>query len=107
MPTRPARNRHTSSLAAPSTGGALTSSPCRMGGRAKSRWSRLAKTFYVGHTDPAAARRHPGDGGVDRRTVRSRSVASAGYDERSRTLEVEFTNGSVYQYSDVPLGVYE
>ena len=44
---------------------------------------------------------------MDRRTVRSRSVASAGYDERSRTLEVEFTNGSVYQYSDVPLGVYE
>jgi len=33
-------------------------------------------------------------------------VASAGYDERSRTLEVEFTNGSIYRYLDVPVGVY-
>jgi KTSC domain len=43
---------------------------------------------------------------VDRRSVRSRSLTSAGYDERSRTLEVEFTNGSIYQYLDVPVGVY-
>jgi hypothetical protein len=36
----------------------------------------------------------------------SRSVASAGYDSRSATLEIEFVNGSVYQYFDVPVAVF-
>jgi len=30
-----------------------------------------------------------------------------GYDSRSETLEVEFTNGAVYQYYNVPLTLYE
>ncbi len=29
-----------------------------------------------------------------------------GYDEDSQTLEIEFTNGAVYQYSDVPPEVH-
>lgn len=38
--------------------------------------------------------------------VVSSNVASVGYDEESGTLEVEFHNGSVYQYFDVPNAIY-
>ena len=34
-------------------------------------------------------------------------IASAGYDEATETLEVEFTNGTVYQYYNVGPAVYE
>lgn len=36
----------------------------------------------------------------------SRSLAAVGYDRISRTLEVEFVNGSVYQYFNVPAAVF-
>jgi hypothetical protein len=39
---------------------------------------------------------------VNRTPVISSNVASVGYDPNTMTLEVEFTNGSVYQYFDVP-----
>ncbi|MEQ1861229.1 MAG: KTSC domain-containing protein [Chthoniobacteraceae bacterium] len=32
----------------------------------------------------------------------STSIASAGYDVRSRTMEIEFRNGGIYRYRDVP-----
>ena len=38
--------------------------------------------------------------------VESPSVRSVGYSTSSRTLEVEFVNGSVYQYFDVPQPTY-
>lgn len=41
-----------------------------------------------------------------RQSVTSSNIASIGYDERSQTLEVEFLNGGVYQYFDVPSQVY-
>ncbi|PYS26551.1 MAG: KTSC domain-containing protein [Acidobacteria bacterium] len=44
---------------------------------------------------------------MERRTVGSSSLTSMGYDSRSETLEVEFTNGAVYQYYNVPLTLYE
>ena len=34
--------------------------------------------------------------------VDSSNVAAVGYDEESTTLQVEFNNGSAYQYFDVP-----
>ena len=34
--------------------------------------------------------------------VASSTVASIGYDPETETLEVEFTNGSVYQYFNIP-----
>ena len=40
-----------------------------------------------------------------RMEVDSASLASVGYDARSRTLEVEFRSGAVYQYAGVPFGV--
>lgn len=45
---------------------------------------------------------------MDNRTpVSSSNVASVGYDQPTSTLVVEFKNGNVYQYFDVPEQVYE
>jgi hypothetical protein len=44
---------------------------------------------------------------MDRKRIVSSNVASIGYDAASQTLEVEFLNGSVYQYYNVPAGVFE
>jgi hypothetical protein len=39
---------------------------------------------------------------MNRIPVSSSNVAAVGYDQATMTLEVEFHNGSVYQYFDVP-----
>lgn len=39
--------------------------------------------------------------------VISSSLQSVGYDSASRTLEIAFRNGSVYQYFGVPPAVHE
>lgn len=44
---------------------------------------------------------------MDRKSVSSSSVASVGYDADSCTLEIEFNNGSVYQYFDVNQNIYD
>lgn len=44
---------------------------------------------------------------MTRTPVSSSNIASIGYDSRTRTLEVEFNNGSVYQYHGVPEGIYQ
>jgi hypothetical protein len=43
---------------------------------------------------------------VNRESVSSSTLASVGYDESSSTLEVEFLNGAIYQYFDVPVAGY-
>lgn len=44
---------------------------------------------------------------MNRQPVSSSNIASIGYDANSLTLEIEFLNGGVYQYFDVPQYVYE
>ena len=44
---------------------------------------------------------------MTRISVSSSNLRSIGYDSISQTLEVEFHNGSIYQYSSVPSSVYE
>jgi hypothetical protein len=44
---------------------------------------------------------------MERSAVSSSSLASIGYDGDSLTLEVEFINGSVYQYYDVPEEIFD
>jgi hypothetical protein len=39
---------------------------------------------------------------VLRQVVESSSLRSIGYDRATTTLEVEFRNGGVYRYADVP-----
>ncbi len=43
---------------------------------------------------------------MDRQQVSSSNVQSVGYDAASETLEIEFNNGTVYQYFDVPERIY-
>lgn len=43
---------------------------------------------------------------MDRMPVSSSNLISVGYDEPSLTLEVEFKDGALYQYFDVPASVH-
>ena len=43
---------------------------------------------------------------MERRKVNSSAIRSIGYDERARALEVEHTDGAVYQYGNVPAEVH-
>lgn len=43
---------------------------------------------------------------MERQTVKSRILRSVGYNESIKILEIEFQNGLVYQYLDVPPKVY-
>jgi hypothetical protein len=44
---------------------------------------------------------------MNRESVDSSNIASIGHDTESETLEIEFNNGSIYQYFDVPEQVYD
>ncbi len=44
---------------------------------------------------------------MERQFVSSSNIASIGYDPNNMILEVEFLNGAVYQYYDVPQSIYE
>lgn len=44
---------------------------------------------------------------MERKAVESNHLVSVGYDTERLILEIEFKNGSVYQYNDVPQPVYE
>ena len=44
---------------------------------------------------------------MKRYPVNSSNIASVGYDPATQTLEIEFHDGRVYQYFDVPQSVYE
>ena len=43
---------------------------------------------------------------MQRIPVKSSDLASVGYDEHTQTLEVEFKDKSIYQYTKVPKYVY-
>jgi hypothetical protein len=44
---------------------------------------------------------------MERRPLSSSNILSAGYEPTTLTLEVEFTNGHIYQYFDVPQHIYD
>lgn len=44
---------------------------------------------------------------MQRQYVVSSNLKSIGYDPESKILEIEFQNGSVYQYYGVPRSLYE
>jgi KTSC domain len=44
---------------------------------------------------------------MHRNSVSSSNLASVGYDEPTSVLELEFNTGSIYQYFDVPIYVYQ
>lgn len=43
---------------------------------------------------------------MERKPVSSSQIKSIGYDAEARQLEVEFLNGAVYTYDNVPATVY-
>jgi len=43
---------------------------------------------------------------MKRESVESSNLKTVGYDVKSKTLEVEFKNGYIYQYFDVPKTIY-
>jgi len=43
---------------------------------------------------------------MEREEVSSSNLASIGYDAESKTLEIEFLNGGIYQYFSVPEIIY-
>ena len=44
---------------------------------------------------------------MDRQPVQSSNLVSVGYDASSQTMEIEFRDGRVYQYFDVPGSVFD
>ena len=46
-------------------------------------------------------------GSIERKPVESSNIVSIGYNSFTKTLEVEFWSGSIYQYFDVPPKVYQ
>ena len=44
---------------------------------------------------------------MQRTPLSSRALVSAGYDPEAQLLELEFHNGRVYRYREVPPGVFE
>jgi hypothetical protein len=44
---------------------------------------------------------------MERTKLASSAVASAGYDDTTLVLEIEFTSGKIYQYEAVPRSVYD
>ena len=44
---------------------------------------------------------------MQRKALASTAVVSVGYDDATLVLEIEFSSGRIYQYSEVPRGVYE
>lgn len=44
---------------------------------------------------------------IERYSVASSNIASIGYDTQTETLEVEFLNGTIYQYYNFPENLYE
>jgi KTSC domain len=43
---------------------------------------------------------------IPRAPVQSSAIAAVGYSKRSHVLEIEFVNGAIYRYLDVPPDVY-
>jgi hypothetical protein len=38
---------------------------------------------------------------MERKRINSSNIRSVGYDSRNRVLEIEFSNGNIYQYTGV------
>ena len=57
--------------------------------------------------DPARAAEHRQvTSRIARQPVHSHALASVGYSKRLHALEVEFINGAIYRYSNVPPEIY-
>ena len=44
---------------------------------------------------------------MERQHVSSSNLKAVGYDAATKTLEIEFLNGGLYQYSSLPQSIYD
>lgn len=44
---------------------------------------------------------------MQRQPVISSNLAAVGYEPSRRVLEIEFLNGTIYQYREVPVSIYQ
>jgi hypothetical protein len=54
----------------------------------------------------ARAQNSPVTSHIPRQRVTSRGIVSVGYSHRRQILEIEFTNGAIYRYLEVPASVH-
>lgn len=70
-----------------------------------------ALLFFAGATLDAAPARDPSPVGIVSRIrripIESSALATVGYSQRRRALEIEFRNGAIYRYLEVPPAVYQ
>jgi hypothetical protein len=59
----------------------------------------------VALADPSPSPNHI-NSRIPRQSVQSSAIAKVGYSKRRHILEIEFVNGAVYRYFDIPLSVH-
>jgi hypothetical protein len=73
---------------------------------------RISLIFCISNAVVALARTEPSPAPnhvvfrIPRQPVQSTAVAKVGYSKRRHILEIEFLNGAVYRYLDVPPAIY-
>lgn len=71
----------------------------------KSYFSANPKENHIGYDE--LDRISEEEKALNRAVVSSSNINSVGYDEISATLEIEFSNNSIYQYFDVPQYIHQ
>jgi hypothetical protein len=67
-----------------------------------------AATISASGTDPSSpSDSHRIISHIPREPVHSSAIEKVGYSKRRHILEIEFVNGAIYRYLDVPLPVYD
>jgi len=73
---------------------------------------RIVLVFYIlvavgadACADPSPSPNHI-TSRIPRQAVQSSAIAKVGYSKRRHILEIEFVNGAVYRYFDIPLSVH-
>jgi DNA helicase HerA-like ATPase len=75
--------------------------------RVVASWRAQRTTAIVSETTITRVSVEAGEAGVERTVVQSSNLAAVGYDEATETLEIEFLNGRIYQYFNVPADIYK
>jgi hypothetical protein len=64
-------------------------------------WAFMSPLCELSAAEPAKIVSH-----IRRESLSSTALAAAGYSKRLHIMEIEFNNGAVYRYLDVPIAVY-
>ncbi len=67
----------------------------------------MAAFLFLGVLQAADRSVEPIVSRIPRAAVASSALATVGYSKKLRALEIEFHDGSVYRYLDVPRGLHE